>query len=331
MTGQQPYLDIGAGVSVVVPVHRSVGTLPVLVARISDALGSCPHEVILVDDGSPAPTWATIARLASERTRVRGIRLGRNAGQHAALLAGVRAARFAITVTLDDDLQNPPEEIPRLVATLDDRDADLVYGFRRIQAGPRWRRVAGDLARWSVGQLSGLDLRHLSPFRAFRTRLRDGAVALGGPRVVLDAVLQWGTDRVAHVDVEHHPREDGRSGYRFRHLLSFAMDMITGYSTRPLRATTWLGFTSAVFGLAVLAYVVGRYLTDGTSVAGFPFLASTIAIFAGAQLVALGVIGEYLARMHVRLLGQPTYVIADRIASDVQDGSLGGDASGADR
>lgn len=304
------------GVSVVVPVFRTVETLPLLVSRISAVLAPVPYEVILVDDGSPTTTWEAIARLARERAEVRGLRLGRNAGQHAALLAGVRAARFAVTVTLDDDLQNPPEEIPRLLAALDEQGVDLVYGFRRVQAGPRWRRGAGDLARWSVGRLAGLDLRHLSPFRAFRTRLRDGAEALTGPRVVLDAVLQWGTDRIGHVDVEHHARRDGRSGYGLRRLAAFALDMITGYSTRPLRATTWLGFTSALFGLGVLAFVVGRYLVDGSSVTGFPFLASTVAIFAGAQLVALGVIGEYLARMHVRLLGQPTYVVAETAGVD---------------
>ena len=142
-------------------------------------------------------------------------------------------------------------------------------------------------------------------------------------RVVLDAILQWGTGRIGHVEVEHHPRADGRSGYSLRRLVAFALDMVTGYSTRPLRATTWLGFTSAAFGLAILVYVVGRAVLVGSSVAGFPFLASTISLFAGAQLVALGVIGEYLARMHLRLLGQPTYVIAERIGGSAAPGGSG--------
>jgi len=308
-----------AGVTVVVPVFGSSSTLPDLVRRIHGALGGREHEVVLVDDGSVGPTWSTVGALALSDPSVRGLRLGRNAGQHAALLAGIRAARFDVVVTLDDDLQNPPEEIPRLLAALDAKDVDLVYGFRGVQAGPRWRRAAGDLARWTVGRLAGLDLQHLSPFRAFRTRLRDGAEAAIGPRVVLDAVLQWGTDRVGHVDVEHHARQDGRSGYGIRRLVAFALDMMTGYSTRPLRATTWLGFTSALFGMGVLTFVVGRYfLVDGSSVPGFPFLAATIALFAGAQLVALGVIGEYLARMHVRLLGQPTYVIAETVGGEAE-------------
>lgn len=304
---------VEAGVSVVVPVYDSTATLGPLVGRIGSVLGGVHHEVILVDDGSRPATWDVITDLTARDDRVVGIRLGRNAGQHAALLAGLRAARFAITVTLDDDLQNPPEEIPRLLAQLDGRTYDLVYGYRRVQAGPRWRRATGDAVRWGLGRLTGLDLRHLSPYRAFRTQLRDGAVAASGPRVVLDAMLQWGTGRIGHVEVEHHPRADGRSGYNLRRLIAFALDMVTGYATRPLRATTWLGFTSAAFGLVLLLYVVSRALLVGSDVAGFPFLASSIALFSGAQLVALGVIGEYLARMHVRLLGQPTYVVAETI------------------
>lgn len=134
-----------------------------------------------------------------------------------------------------------------------------------------------------------------------------------------------GTDRIGHVDVEHHARQDGRSGYGLGRLAAFALDMVTGCSTRPLRATTWPGFASALFGPRVLTFVVGRYLLlDGSSVAGFPFLAAATAIFAGARLVALGVIGEHLARMHVRLHGQPTYVIAETVG-----GADEGPATGA--
>lgn len=317
------------GVSIVVPAFRSATSLPLLVERLEQVLSGREFEVVIVDDGSSDGTWREIERLSGASPRVSGLRLGRNAGQHAALLAGVRAARFATTVTLDDDLQNPAEEIPRLLAALEDERLDLVYGFRAVQAGPRWRRSSGDVVRWALGRLTGLELRHLSPFRAFRTRIREAGAAATGPRVVLDALLQWGTDRIGHVEVAHHPRADGRSGYSLRRLIGFALDMVTGYSTRPLRATAWIGFSSAAFGLGVLVFVVGRYLVTGTSVAGFPFLASIIAVFSGAQLVALGVIGEYLARMHVRALGQPTYHVVERTGAPATAGQVEG--AGADR
>lgn len=300
------------GVSVVVPAFGSTSSLEALVRRVHAALPGREHEILLVDDGSAAATWAAIVALAATDRTVHGIRLGRNAGQHAALLAGLRSARHPLTVTIDDDLQNPPEEIPRLLEALESEHLDLVYGAPREVAAPAWRRAGGRAVRRWLSRLTGLDLRHLSSFRAFRTRLREAAEAASGPRVVLDAVLQWGTGRVGHVEVRHDPRRDGRSGYGFRRLVGFALDMLTGYSTRPLRATTWIGFSSAAFGLLILIYVVGRYLLLGTSVAGFPFLASTVAILSGAQLIALGVMGEYLARIHLRSLGQPTYTIAER-------------------
>jgi undecaprenyl-phosphate 4-deoxy-4-formamido-L-arabinose transferase len=281
------------------------------VQRATKALADTPHEFILVDDGSPGESWAVVREL-SQRFPVTGIRLGRNAGQQAALLAGVRSARFETTVTLDDDLQNPPEEIPRLVRALEEQNVDLVYGYRKTQATAWWRRAGSRILRIVVSTLArDLQLRHVSPFRAFRTRLRDAATAVTGPRLVLDGMLQWGTDRVGYVEAEHHARMQGRSGYGPRQQLTLALDVVTGYSTRPLRATSWLGFLSAVFGVGVLAYVIGQYILLGTSVAGFPFLASIIALFSGAQLLSLGIIGEYLARMHVRMLGQPTYVIAE--------------------
>ncbi len=313
------------GVSVVVPVYRSTRTLEELVARIRAVLTGRPYEIVLVDDGSPGDTWQVVRGLVRTDGAVVGLRLGRNAGQHAALLAGLRAARFPITVTLDDDLQNPPEEIPRLLGALEEGRWDLVYGTAQETAAATWRRIAGTAARRLLTRVSGLDLTSMSSFRVFRTDLRDAAQEVSGPRVTLDPILQWGTDRIGRVEVAHLPRTDGRSGYTLRSLLAFTVDMMTGYSTRPLRATTWLGFASALFGLAILGFVLLQYFVLGTSATGFPFIASTIALFAGAQLVALGVIGEYLARIHLRSLGRPTYVVAEVV------GSAGSDLEGRDR
>lgn len=305
--------DLDVGVSIVVPVYRSTSSLVDLVERASQTLSSTPHEFVLVDDGSPGDSWSVIVKL-SQRYPVIGIRLGRNVGQQAALLAGVRVARFDRTVTLDDDLQNPPEEIPRLLKALEEQNVDLVFGFRTVLATKWWRRGGSRLLRLVVSTVAGdQNLRHSSPFRAFRTQLRDASSMVTGSRVILDGLLLWGTGRVGHIEVEHHRRAHNRSGYGFRQLVGIAFDVVTGYSTRPLRATSWLGFLSAGFGLGILVYVIGRYLVTGTSVAGFPFLASIVALFAGAQLVALGIMGEYLARMHIRLSGQPIYVVAETV------------------
>jgi len=301
---------LASGLTIVVPVYRSAGTLAELVSRIASSLGDTSHEIVLVDDGSSDATWSAIRRLAS--TRVRGLRLGRNAGQHAALVAGVRAARYDRTVTIDDDLQNPPEEIPRLLARLDVGDVDVVYGVSAQPAQDRWRRAA---SRWSRRVIAdGLDApsaSSLSAFRAFRTSLRDAFDQPLGPNVSLDAVLSWGTDRFGEVTVAHHPRREGTSNYTLRKLVRFMIDTATGYSIVPLRLASAVGLATLAFGIGLLAWVVGRPLLTGESVPGFPLLASSLTIFSGAQLVLLGVLGEYIGRMHFRVMHKPTYVVAE--------------------
>jgi glycosyltransferase involved in cell wall biosynthesis len=299
------------GVSVVVPVFRSTATLQPLLERVQSAVGDRPYELVFVDDGSPPATWEVLRELA-RRPGVTAVRLGRNAGQHAALLAGVRRARYATVVTLDDDLQNPPEMIPRLLDALETQGADVIYGWSPDTGHAWWRRAGSATIRRTISTaLRTPEAARMGAFRAFRTSLRDGFASELGPGVSLDALLSWSTDRFGVVEVEHHQRAEGRSGYQLGRLLRFAVDMLTGYSTLPLRAVTLLGLLTSTFGLGVLAYVLVRYAIAGTSVAGFPFLASLIAIFSGAQMLSLGIIGEYLGRMHLRLQRRPTYAVAE--------------------
>lgn len=160
--------------------------------------------------------------------------------------------------------------------------------------------------------------RNVSAFRAFRTQLRDAFTSYQSPFLSIDVLLTWGTTRFGVVSVHHNPRPSGKSNYTFRKLITHALNMMTGFSTMPLRLASITGFFFTVFGIGVLIYVVGRYLLEGGSVPGFPFLASIIAIFSGAQLFALGIIGEYLARMHFRMMEKPTYVVQNDTDS-IQD------------
>jgi glycosyltransferase involved in cell wall biosynthesis len=298
-------------VSVVVPVYRSDILLPELVERVRRSLAGQAHEIILVDDGSPtATTWPAVDELATRYPCVRGLRLSRNFGQHNALLAGVRVARAPIIVTMDDDLQNPPEEIPALLERLAMGDADVVYGATPHVAQNLWRRWASSVTRRAMASALGAEnATQITSFRAFRTSLREAFEGEIGPSVSLDALLSWATARFASVEVEHHDRREGRSNYTFRQLVRHALDVSTGYSTVPLQIATALGLVTALFGVGVLVWVIGRTLLTDAAAPGFPFLASTIAIFAGAQLLTLGIIGEYLARMHFRIMRKPTYVI----------------------
>jgi len=306
------------GVSVVVPVYRAEGRLEVLVERVGTVLeqGSIPYELVLVDDGSDDGTWEEIRALANGSRPVRGLRLSRNSGQHNALLAGVRIADRELIVTLDDDLQFRPESIPSLLEAVG-RGADLAYGtVEQPRHGPA-RRLMTRISKCLLRILTGEPLvNSISALRAFRTELRETFAGFGGPYVSLDALLLWSTSRVAEVPVPHDPREHGRSGYSPRSLARHALTMMVGFSSRPLRAASLLGFACTLLGVVLLAYVLIRYAIEGGSVPGFPFLASAISIFSGAQLFAIGVIGEYMARMYPQIMGRPSYSIADEVGAD---------------
>ena len=307
-----------SGISVVVPVYRSTSSLRELVRRLETVLTPMgAFEVILVDDGSPEQTWETVQEIARHHRATRGVRLSRNYGQHSALIAGVRQARYPIVVTLDDDLQNPPEEIPRLVHELQQGSKDVVYGVPEDIRQPLSRRLAAKLTRKALSQGLGQEAAtDMSSFRAFHTRLRDAFSSDLGTNVSLDALLTWGAASFGSVVVQHDPRSHGSSTYTFRRLLRFAVDTTTGYSTVPLQFASLLGFATSFLGFLALLWVVIVPLIIGRTVEGFPFLASTIAIFSGVQLLTLGVIGEYLARMHFRIMRKPTYLIRESTSMD---------------
>jgi len=239
----------------------------------------------------------------------------RNYGQHNALLCGIRAAKHEIVVTLDDDLQHPPEEIPKLVHKLAE-GYDVVYGIPEKRQHGLWRNLSSLVTRWTLRSTLGSKVPHdFSAFRALRTQTRDAFERYYSPFVSVDVLLTWASTRFALVKVRHDPRQLGASTYTFRRLVSHALVMMTGFSTLPLRFASLAGFGFTLFGIFVLVYVLGRYFMLGGSLPGFPFLASTIAIFSGAQLFALGVIGEYLARVHFRVMDRPVYAIRSTMRS----------------
>ncbi len=312
-TASAPSPALPHGLSLVVPVYNSGKILPKLAARLEPVLLQLgrPYEIILVNDGSKDDSWPAILRLASERPAIRGIRLMRNYGQHNALLAGIRSARFDTIVTMDDDLQHPPEELPRLLSAFT-AEIDVLYGTpERLQHG-LLRDVSSAVTKIVLQRAMGSQTARLvSAWRVFRTGLRAGFANYNSPFVNIDVLLTWSSHRFAAATVRHEPRESGNSNYSMAKLIRHTLNMMTGFSVLPLQLASVVGFVFTLFGMAVLAYVVGRYLLFGSSVAGFPFLASIIAIFSGAQLFALGIIGEYLALIHFRTMNQPAYTVAE--------------------
>ncbi len=294
-----------------IPVYRSETILPELARRLEEVLPklAAHYEVVFVNDCSPDGSWQVLCQLAGQYPWIRPINLMRNYGQHNALLCGIRATQYKVIVTIDDDLQHPPEEIPKLLAVLDD-GYDVVYGRPAQEQHGLLRDLASLTTKLALQNVMGAEIaRQVSAFRAFRSEVANAFTHYEGAFVSIDVLLTWGTNRFAAVPVRHEPRSQGKSGYTLRKLVTHALNMMTGFSTKPLQLASLIGFTFTLFGFGVLGYVLVRYLLQGTPVPGFPFLASIIALFSGAQLFALGIMGEYLARMHFRSMQKPPYVV----------------------
>lgn len=301
--------------TVIVPVFNGAKTLNDLVSQLNQELSKVctTFEVILVNDGSHDNSWEIIKRLNAAYPWVQAINLMRNYGQHNALLCGIQNAKHEIIVTIDDDLQNPPQEIRKLLYKLNE-GYDVVYGTPHQERHGFWRDIASQITKLVLQNTMGAQTaRNVSAFRAFRTAVREAFTRYNGSFVSIDVLLTWGTNRFTAIPVSHEPRKIGVSNYTFRKLVTHALNMMTGFSVLPLQLASLIGFVFTLFGLGVLAYVIVRYLALGYSVSGFPFLASIVAIFSGAQLFALGIMGEYLARMHFRLMDKPPFTVRDNL------------------
>ena len=298
--------------SIVVPVYKGETLIEPLVAQLGQTLLAFTekYEIILVNDGSPDDSWTVIQSLTDKYQCVRGICMMRNYGQHNATLCGVRLARYEVTVTMDQDLQHRPEDIPLLLTKLEE-GYDVVYGAPKKLPQGFLRNLMTASIKQILARVTGLPaVRNVSAFRAFRTNLREAFANFQSPTLILDVLLSWGTTRFTSVPVNIAQAE--RTSYNFRMLVRTALLILTGYSTLPLRFASWIGFVMTIFGLGVFVYVLFVYFSAG-SIPGFPFLASIIALFSGAQLFALGIFGEYLARMFDRSMDRPTYVIHEMV------------------
>ena len=301
-----------ASLSIVIPVYNSAMILPKLVEQLHGLLPAlaADHEIILVNDGSQDESWSVISKLSATYPELRGFNMMRNYGQHNALLCGIRAARYDVIVTMDDDLQHPPEEIPKLLAKLAE-GFDVVYGTPEELPHSWWRNLFSNLIKLLLASVMGVGtFRNISAFRALRVGLRQAFAGYNSPDVIIDVLFSWGTTRFGSVTVRHDPRLGSASTYSLRKLFNTAILVLTGFSTTPLRVASITGFTFMFFGLLVFVYVLFVYFLVG-SLPGFPFLASIISLFSGAQLFTLGLFGEYLARIFTRSMERPPYIVSE--------------------
>lgn len=303
------------GLSVVIPVYRSGQGLRKLYHELKEEMDKLdqPWELVLVEDCGGDDSWRIIEQLVAENQNIFGVQLMRNFGQHNAILAGVGQARYDKVVTMDDDLQHPPSEIPKLLQALG-KDVDLVYGSPENTGHTFFRDFTSRVAKGILKRITGFtSLKELSAFRCFRTDLRKGFHSFQAPKVNLDVLLSWCTQRIASVQTIHRAREHGKSNYNFYRLFQHMLNMLTGFSVLPLKVAILSGLAMTCLGAVVFVFLLARYLIFGSTVQGFTFLASTIILFSGVQTFCIGLIGEYLGRVFYSTIGKPYYVIRNTI------------------
>ncbi len=311
-------------VSVVIPVYGSGPILPRLAKRLEEALGALgrPYEVVLVYDCSPDDSWNVIAELCATRPWLKGVRLRKNAGQHNAIMAGLRVAKGRYIVTMDDDLQHSPDDIGRILKVLDE-GADVCYVQFERRRHVLWKRLGSrfndQVASWLLRKPKGL---YLSPFRGFIRDIRDEMLRYEGPFVYLDGLIVQSTSNIRTLQAEHHDRDDGKSGYSLSKSISLWMQMATSFSIKPLRVASLTGIMASGFGfIAAAVLVVQKILWPDTAV-GWTSLIVAVLIMGGIQLLALGVVGEYVGRVLLNVSNRPQYVRG----TVLNDGSNGTDA-----
>lgn len=298
--------------SIIVPVYRSEKSIPALVAEIDKAIGGkFSLELILVNDCSPDNSWEVAKRISQDVPWVRAMNLRKNVGQHMAIFAGLRECRGKIIVTMDDDLQHSPSDIPTLIEALGS-EYDICYGAFRDRKHATWKQLGSkfnDLAAtWLLGKPKGL---YLSPFKAMTCGLRDEVVKFKGPAIYLDGLLLSCTSRIVTCSVSHHARSEGVSGYSLRKLISLWLKMATSFSIAPLRLASLLGLICSAAGFIAAAAIIAQKLINPSIAVGWSSLIVAILLMGGVQLVALGAIGEYAGRILLNFTTPAQYSVAE--------------------
>lgn len=297
-------------VSIVVPVYGGSAALPELCQRLETALGSAclDYEVILVDDRGQDEAWSAICAVTRQHLQVRGLRLGRNFGQHAATICGIAHARGEWIVTMDDDLEHPPESIPSLLAAGDD-DHPLVYGVFQKRTHAAYRNLSSTLMRRMLKRAFPDLNEDYCSFRAIHAPLAKQLDRFGLNRPYIDGMLSWLTSSTRSVSVPHEQRQHGESTYTMRKLLSHAANIFVTFSYLPLRIATFGGAGLASLSFLYLLYVIYGKLSGSIINPGYASLMSVVLFACGIQLLILGVVGEYVGRLMGATFRRPVYVV----------------------
>jgi len=313
--------------SVVIPLLNEEGNVRELYERLVAVLEAtgAPFEIIFVDDGSRDATFTLLQAVAKGDPRVKIIRFARNYGQEAAVQAGILRASGRFIVQMDGDLQNPPEELPKLLR-LRDEGYEIVYGVRAKRKDPWHRVVASRAMVFFMRKVLGIELpEDVTTFRVMDARVAKLIASLPERKKFFSALAVWTGARSASVQVAHAARAAGTTKYTLGKLINHTFDLMVGFSDRPLRIIGGVGAIVAFLGIAFGLFRVAQKLAGVDIAMGYTSIFAAIVILGGLQLMALSVIGEYIARIFVQTQGRPLYVIAEEIGFD--DGERGKELS----
>ena len=299
--------------SVVSPVYMAEHILPTLCERLDAVLARITpdYEIILVCDGSPDHSWEVMEQLVHRHPRLTVVRLSRNFGQHYAMTAGLDLARGDWTVVMDCDLQDPPEDIPRLLEKARE-GYDIVIARRLNRQHKWWKRVTSKLFFKVFHVLSGLPLdASVGSFRIMHRSVVDGFCSMREAYRMFAGLIEWLGFRTAYVDVQHAPRFEGDSSYSFKGLLRMAMDGMISFSNRPLYISVAAGLLLSLCAGAYGVYLLASYFIAGAyGVSGWLSTITVTAFLGGLVLLNQGILGLYLGRLYNQAKARPLYVIA---------------------
>ena len=307
-------------ISVVAPVFNEHSTLPELHRRLTDVLGPLgPYEVVLVDDGSSDGSWDTLLELAARDPHLRLLRLSRNFGHQAALSAGLDAARGEAIVLMDADLQDPPELIPQLVSKWHE-GFDVVYAIRGQREGePRLRLASISVFYRLLYRITATEIpQNVGDFRLLSRRAADAITAMPERSRFLRGMTSWIGFRQTGVQYTREARYAGESKYPPRKLIRLALDGITSFSTAPIKLVTALGFALVVFCAGVLAWTLYVRFFTSHHPQGWTSVIAVVLLLGGVQLLSLGVIGQYVARIFDETKQRPLYLV-DEVVENVRE------------
>lgn len=298
-------------ISIVIPVYNGGNSIAAVVGRVRSTFGQLRLQIVLVNDGSRDNSeQVCLALQAQYPEQIDFIQLARNFGEHNAVLCGLSHARGDYVAIMDDDAQNPPEEIPRMLELLKTQQLDVVYGRYQQRKHSWWRQLGSHfndrMANWMLRKPPEL---YLSSFKVMQQFVVQEIVKYRGPFPYIDGLIFQTTSRLGQIDVQHDPRLAGQSGYTLRKLISLWLNMFLGFSILPLRLSILLGFLSCLIGvLALFGIVIDKIWLNPEVTVGIPTAIACIILFAGVQLIVLGTIGEYVGRVFLHTGGRPIFV-----------------------